>query len=707
MARKKSKAKKVATALLATVVLLGAAGTLAVGAMTDWSFKSEDLLPFKDVKIEAEQTKVYTGEALVPDVQVPEGYEVSMKIMKGEEVVEEAIEIGDYNFTITVKTGEKTKDYDVILHIVEEVQTEVTNSEFITLKTLSVGTNAAGQTEKVVSYTVSGNLDPQKIVGALTWTSAEIEADISTFMTAVINKEAKTITLTCLQAFSNQMTYTIYSEELAEAKASITIDYQQKVLSEASVDISATNSAFGDGLKITTTTKAPTYSVGSILIEDKPSENLRFTYNWKAADGTQFSSILPSNSDITLGEIESIFGSSVAGLVDGVSKLKGMNFSSKSEKVEANTAKILRAINNDIRDIHIKCADRLHNMMTIGFKSEFKQRENALETIDLYVPLAYRTGMYEVKKKLEDLSFKVLHPLDYEDTSRKINEYLDINKDTLDGIVSNIEKTLRDNNIKGVVKLRIKEVYSTYKKLNKLNRKFNNSDTSIVTLDAVHDLFAVKIITDDYLDCYKAVAVINKEYVPAKSIIKDFIAVPKPNLYQSLHIVVSVNNCLVQVQIRTNFMDMIDTYGLPYYIYSKNKPFSEVQDEIRESLQFCKDLNFLSEYFERNDLYVEKVKKELFANEHVYVRTKNNRTIELPLGSTPIDLAFLEGDSTGYNLGKAIVNGIEVPLDYELKNNDRVSFVMGGGPEDYWLDSVKTTRAKEKILEFKRTCNYY
>lgn len=302
MARKKSKAKKVATALLATVVLLGAAGTLAVGAMTDWSFKSEDLLPFKDVKIEAEQTKVYTGEALVPDVEVPEGYEVSMTIMKDEEEVAEAVDIGDYNFTITVKTGEKTKDYDVIFHIIDELEEEVTNSEFIQLKTLSVSTNAAGQTEKVVGYSVSGNLDPQKIVGALTWTSSSIEDDISAFMTASLNKDAKTITLTCLQAFSNQMTYTIYSEELADAKASITIDYQQKMLTEASVDISATNGAFGDGLKITTTTKAPTYSVGSIFIEDKPSENLIFTYSWKAADGTQFNSILPSTSDITLGE---------------------------------------------------------------------------------------------------------------------------------------------------------------------------------------------------------------------------------------------------------------------------------------------------------------------------------------------------------------------------------------------------------------------
>lgn len=407
------------------------------------------------------------------------------------------------------------------------------------------------------------------------------------------------------------------------------------------------------------------------------------------------------DTDITLGEIESMFGSGVARLVDGVSKLKGLNFFNKSEKVEANTAKILRAINEDIRVISIKCADRLHNMETIGFKTEFKQKENALETIDLYVPLAYHIGMYEVKKRLEDLSFKVLNPLEYDDVDRQIEEYKDINKNTLDEVIKRVNDVLKDNGIKGKVTLRVKEVYSTYKKLNKLNRRFNNRDTSIVTLDAVHDLFAVKIITDDYLDCYKSVAVINREYVPIKSIIKDFITVPKTNLYQSLHTVFNVNNCLVQAQIRTNFMDMLDTYGLPYYIYSKNKPFREVQDEIRDSLQFCKDLNFLSEYFERNDLYVEKVKKELFAKENVYVRTKNNKTIELPLGSTPIDLAFLEGDNTGYNLGRAIVNGIEVPLDYQLKNNDRVSFIMGGSPEDYWLDTVKTTRAREKILERK------
>ena len=415
------------------------------------------------------------------------------------------------------------------------------------------------------------------------------------------------------------------------------------------------------------------------------------------------------DTDITLSEIESMFGSSVARLVDGVSKLKGLNFSSKSEKVEANTAKILRAINEDIRVISIKCADRLHNMETIGFKTEFKQKENALETIDLYVPLAYRIGMYDIKKRLEDLSFKVLNPLEYEDTSRKINDYLNENKETLDYVVYKTEKVLRDNGINCVVKLRVKEVYSTYKKMLKLNkrqRKASSQETSIVTIDAIHDLFALKIVTDDYLDCYKALGVIHKEYDIDSTRFKEFIAGPKTNLYRSLHTVLYVNNCLVQAQIRTKEMDMVDTYGLPYYIYSKNKPFSEVQDEIRDSLQFCKDLNFLSEYFERNDLYVEKVKKELFAKENVYVRTKNNKTIELPLGSTPIDLAFLESDNTGYNLGRVIVNGIEVPLDYQLKNNDRVSFIMGGSPEDYWLDSAKTTRAKEKILKYKRACNY-
>lgn len=305
MKKKNKKWIKVFTGVLATIIVVGGVGVVArlSNGFRDWDVKNWTFdETFKDVKIESEQTKVYTGTALVPDVEVPEGYEVSMTIMKGEEEFGEAVDIGDYNFTITVKTGDKSKDYNVILHIVEEVETEVTNSEYIQLKTLSVTTNSAGQTEKVVSYTVSGNLDPQKIVGALTWTSSDVEDDISTFMTAVLNKEAKTITLTCLQAFQNQMTYTLYSEELAEAKASITIDYQQKMLTEASVDISATNTAFGDGLKITTTTKAPTYSVGSILIDDKPNEDLRFTYNWKASDGTQFSSILPSTSDITTGE---------------------------------------------------------------------------------------------------------------------------------------------------------------------------------------------------------------------------------------------------------------------------------------------------------------------------------------------------------------------------------------------------------------------
>ena len=347
-------------------------------------------------------------------------------------------------------------------------------------------------------------------------------------------------------------------------------------------------------------------------------------------------------------------------------------------------------------------------METIGFKSLFKQKENALETIDLYVPLAYRMGMYEIKKRLEDLSFKVLNSLGYEDTSRKINGYLQMNNETLDKVMLDINKYLNDNNIKCDVKLRIKEVYSTYKKMlniTKRQKQINSQDVNTINIEAIRDLFAIKIITDDYLDCYKAMGVVHREYKPDTTRIKDFIAVPKTNLYQSLHSVFFVNNCLVQAQIRTKEMDMIDSYGIPYYIYSKHKPFDEVQDEIREKLQFCQDLNFLSEYFERNDLYVEKVKKELFAKEKVYVRNRYNKTIELPLGSTPIDLAFLEGDNVGYNLLRVIVNGIEVPLDYELKNNDRVFFVMGGSPLDYWLDSVKTTRAREKILEYKRTCN--
>ena len=185
---------------------------------------------------------------------------------------------------------------------------------------------------------------------------------------------------------------------------------------------------------------------------------------------------------------------------------------------------------------------------------------------------------------------------------------------------------------------------------------------------------------------------------------KDFIAVPKTNLYQSIHSVLLTKNCLVQAQIRTNDMDMIDTYGVPYFIYKEHKSFDEVHDMIKDELQFCKDLSFLSEYSSRNDSYVKRIKMELFSD-NVYVYNQKGQVRELPLGSTPIDLAFLEGDNTGYNLGRATVNGIEVPLDYQLKNKDRISFIMGGTPEDYWLSSVKTTRAKKKILKYMRACN--
>ena len=425
MKKKNKKWIKVFTGVLATVIVVGGVGVVArlSNGFRDWDVNNWTFdETFKDVKIEAEQTKVYTGSALVPDVEVPDGYEFSMKIMKGEEVVEEAVDIGDYTFTITVKTGDKSKDYEVILHIVEEVETEVTNSEFITLKTLSVSTNAAGQTEKVVSYTVSGNLDPQKIVGALTWTSSHVEDDISTFMTANLNKEAKTITLTCLQAFSNQMTYTIYSEELAEAKASITIDYQQKVLTEASVDISATNSAFGDGLKITTTTKAPTYSVGSILIEDKPSEDLLFTYSWKAADGTQFNSILPSTSDFETGEDgsgvyydgRSYGASELSSVISAIgtkvtSWLNGL-VSSKTVTVDLDELKELFTYGRNVRqsyggyirvnstDLFYDFVDNFNQKGQVGCGFQFSARAYEKEDILVFTSI-------DATKTLGDLSF--------------------------------------------------------------------------------------------------------------------------------------------------------------------------------------------------------------------------------------------------------------------------------------------------------------
>lgn len=397
---------------------------------------------------------------------------------------------------------------------------------------------------------------------------------------------------------------------------------------------------------------------------------------------------------ITKDEIASLFNDTVANLVEGVSKFRGMNFSSRKEKEEANTSKILHAIDGDIRVVMIKCADRLHNMETIGFKKVFKQKENAIETMEIYVPLAAYTGMYQLKNKLEDHSFKVISPLLYNNLKEKIEELKSEKKDVLTDMTDNIKAKLKDNDITAQCNIRIKSVYSTYKKLLKYKE-----------LSAIYDLLALKIITDDYLDCYKTLGILHKEYKPLLGRFKDYIATPKTNFYQSLHTVSTLpDGTLVQGQIRTREMNLVDTYGLPAYLHlNQDRPFRSVQDEIRKRCQFCNSIRDISDYFKRNDEFINQVKTEIFTDK-VYVYNKNGEFIEFPKGSTPIDFAYYLGDDFGNYLDKAVVNGVEVPLDYNLKNKDRVIVIADNnscGPNKEWLDMAKTTRAKQKILEFK------
>lgn len=295
----------VCTTLLCTLITLGGLGTVGAGLVTDWTFDINNvhIKEFEGVEVK-DQIKTHTGSALTLDYVIPDTAKVlNITITNAQgEVVSECIDIGVYNFELTIKSGDKVKIFNAKLEIVSEVLVNTTQNSKLQLKVLSVETLATGETVQTVGYTVNGNLDPQKIVGALAWTDTSYDQDISTFVTPVLDKNAKTIKLTCLKPFDHQMTYSLYSEELSEAKASLTIDYMQKVTKEANVSFTASSTSFGDELHITTSVTAPTYSIGSILIDNKPSENLTWSYGWTNAGGKTLNSIMPSTSMIKKGE---------------------------------------------------------------------------------------------------------------------------------------------------------------------------------------------------------------------------------------------------------------------------------------------------------------------------------------------------------------------------------------------------------------------
>ena len=398
------------------------------------------------------------------------------------------------------------------------------------------------------------------------------------------------------------------------------------------------------------------------------------------------------DTNIIKKDIEYDFNKDVANLVDGVTKISKMNFSSKQDQNMANTRKIITSITEDVRIIIIKLADRLHNMRTLEFKSEFKQKENSLETIEIFAPLAYYIGAYRIKSELEDLSLRYLKPDMYKKIEEKKIKLEEESNKCLQEMLFKIHTLLNDNKIPNEIKLRTKNIYGIYKRLNEGQR-----------LSDIHDLFALKIMVDKIANCYNALGLIHDLYHPINNKFKDYICNPKTNMYRSLHSTLFGPAAItVQTQIRTFDMDKIASFGLTaYWDIAKGNARDIMQKDLKEKFQFFKSLIEMNSIFGDNQEFVNQVKRELFSD-RIYVYTTKGEIIELPKGATPIDFAYKLSTDIGNTMVGAFVNDEYVPVDYVLKNKDRVRIVtdeLSFGPREEWAEKAHTSYAKKMIKE--------
>lgn len=401
------------------------------------------------------------------------------------------------------------------------------------------------------------------------------------------------------------------------------------------------------------------------------------------------------DTNISKEDISHDFNQDVANLVDGVTKISKMNFSSKQDQNYANTRKIITGITEDVRIIIIKLADRLHNMRTLQFKSEFKQKENSLETMEIFVPLAYYIGAYRIKSELEDLSLQYLKPDMYKTLEERKLKLEEASDNCLKEMLYKIQTLLKDQNIPNEIKVRTKNIYGIYKRLNEGHR-----------LSDIHDLLALKIMVDEVENCYRSLGIIHHEYHPINDKFKDYICNPKTNMYRSLHTTVfGPDDRLVQTQIRTFDMDRVASFGLTaYWDEQRGNARDIMQEDLKKKFQFFKSLTEINSMFGDNQQFVNQVKSELFSDK-VYVYTTKGDVIELPKGSTPIDFAYKLHTDIGNTMVGVFVNDEYVPVDYILKNKDRVRIVtddLAFGPREDWMDKAHTSLAKRKIKEFNR-----
>jgi GTP diphosphokinase / guanosine-3',5'-bis(diphosphate) 3'-diphosphatase len=402
----------------------------------------------------------------------------------------------------------------------------------------------------------------------------------------------------------------------------------------------------------------------------------------------------------TVEELSKDFGDEIALLVDGVTKLTQLNYSKDKVEIQAeNLRKMFLAMAKDIRVILIKLADRLHNMRTLQYQSPTKQKEKARETMDIYAPIAQRLGISKIKIELDDLSLKYLEPETYKELTEKINSKKGERITTIRSIVEEVKFHIKEAEIDAKIDGRVKHFFSIYKKMVNQNK----------TLDQIFDLFAVRIIVDTVKDCYAALGVIHEMYKPIPGRFKDYIAMPKPNMYQSLHTtLIGPNGQPFEIQIRTYEMHRTAEYGIAaHWKYKEGVDGKNNQDTEEAKLTWLRQILEWQRDMSDNKEFLSLLKSDLdLFSESVYCFTPSGDVKNLPNGSTPIDFAYSIHSAVGNKMVGARVNGKLVNIDYIIQNGDRIEIITSQnskGPSRDWLSLVKSTQAKNKINQWFKT----